>query len=68
MPSKTKLKRTAIAAKSAALPYIPNDQFISGPTTGQASNAASLAYKKALIERGRAGIPPESPRPTRILR
>jgi putative transposase len=54
MPSKTKLKNAAIAAKSAALPKIPNeviDQFISGPMTGEAVNAASLAFKKALIER-----------------
>ena len=54
MPSKTKLKNAAIAAKSAALPKIPKeliDQFISGPMTGEAVNAASLAFKKALIER-----------------
>ena len=54
MPSKTKLKNAAIAAKSAALSKIPNeviDQFISGPMTGEAVNAASLAFKKALIER-----------------
>ena len=53
MPSKTKLKNAAIAAKSAALPKIPNeviDQFITGPMTGEAVNAASLAFKKALIE------------------
>ena len=54
MPSKTKLKNAAIAAKSAALPKIPNeviDQSITGPMTGEAVNAASLAFKKALIER-----------------
>ena len=54
MPSKTKLKNAAIAAKSAPLPKIPNeviDQFITGPMTGEAVNAASLAFKKALIER-----------------
>lgn len=54
MPSKTKLKNAAIAAKSAALPKIPKeliDQFISGPMTGEAVNAASLAFKKALAER-----------------
>ncbi len=54
MPSKTKLKNAAIAAKSAALPKIPQeliDQFITGPMTGEAVNAASLAFKKALIER-----------------
>jgi transposase-like protein len=54
MPSKTKLKNAAIAAKSAALPKIPKeliDQFVTGPMTGEAVNAASMAFKKALIER-----------------
>jgi putative transposase len=54
MPSRTKLKNAAIAARSAALPKIPNeliDQFIIGPMTGEAVNAASMAFKKALIER-----------------
>jgi len=54
MPSRTKLKNAEIAAKSAALPKIPNeliDQFVTGPMTGEAVNAASLAFKKALIER-----------------
>jgi putative transposase len=54
MPSRTKLKNAAIAARSAALPKIPNeliDQFVTGPMTGEAVNAASMAFKKALIER-----------------
>jgi transposase-like protein len=54
MPSKTKLKNAAVAAKSAALPKIPKeliDQFVTGPMTGEAVNAASMAFKKALIER-----------------
>ena len=54
MPSKTKLKNAAIAARSAALPKIPAeliDQFVTGPMTGEAVNAASAAFKKALIER-----------------
>ena len=54
MPSKTKLKNAAIAARSAALPKIPHeliDQFVTGPMTGEAVNAASMAFKKALIER-----------------
>jgi putative transposase len=54
MPSKTKLKNAAIAARSAALPKIPNeliDQFVTGPMTGEAVNAASMAFKKAPIER-----------------
>lgn len=52
--SKTKMKNAAIAAKSAALPKIPKellDQFVSGPMTADAVNAASMAFKKALIER-----------------
>ena len=52
--SKTKLKNAAIAAKSAALPKIHKellDQFVSGPMTGDAVNAASMAFRKALIER-----------------
>ena len=38
MPSKTKLKNAEIAAKSAALPKIPQellDQFVKGPMTAQ---------------------------------
>jgi len=52
--SKTKMKNAAIAAKMAALPSIPKeliDQFVSGPMTGEAVNAATAAFKKALIER-----------------
>lgn len=51
--SKTKLKNAAIAAKSAALPSTPKellDQFVTGPMTGETVNAASMAFKKALIE------------------
>jgi len=54
MPSKTKLKNAAIAARSAALPSIPKeliDQFVTGPMSAEAVNAASVAFKKALIER-----------------
>jgi transposase-like protein len=54
MPSKTKMKNAAIAARSAALPKIPDElieQFVSGPMTGEAVNAATVAFKKALIER-----------------
>jgi len=54
MPSKTKTKNAAIAAKTAALPSIPKElieQFVKGPMTAQAVNAASMAFKKALIER-----------------
>jgi hypothetical protein len=54
MPSKTKTKNAAIAARSAALPSIPKeliDQFVTGPMSAEAVNAASVAFKKALIER-----------------
>ena len=54
MPSRTKIKNAAIAARSAALAKIPDeliDQFAIGPMTGEAVNAASMAFKKALIER-----------------
>ncbi|MCK9989259.1 MAG: putative transposase [Rugosibacter sp.] len=49
MPSKTSKKKPA-----AALPAIPKeiiDQFVSGPMTAETVNAASMAFKKALIER-----------------
>jgi len=52
--SKTKMKNAAIAAKTAALPKIPKElieQFVMGPMTAESVNAASMAFKKALIER-----------------
>jgi hypothetical protein len=52
MPSKTKMKNAAIAARSAALPSIPKeliDLFVTGPMSAEAVNAASLAFKKALM-------------------
>ncbi|MBI2309043.1 MAG: transposase [Rhodocyclales bacterium] len=48
MPSKTSKK------KPVTLPTIPKeliDQFADGPMTAEAVNAASMAFKKALIER-----------------
>jgi putative transposase len=51
MPSKSK---KAAAAEQAALPAIPKeliDQFVTGPMSAEAVNAASMAFKKALIER-----------------
>ena len=54
MPSRTKTKNAAIAAKTASLPSIPKElieQFVKGPMTAEAVNAASMAVKKALIER-----------------
>ena len=50
MPSRTK----KVATTMAALPSIPKeliDHFVTGPMTGEAVNAASVAFKKALIER-----------------
>ena len=46
MPRKTK----TAAAAAAALPSIPKeliDQFVSGPVSAEAVNAASMAFKKA---------------------
>ena len=54
MPSET--KRAPVA--KAALPQIPkelSDQFVTGPMSAEAVNAASVAFKKALIERAMGG-------------
>ena len=61
------------AAKSAALPTIPKellDQFVTGPMSAEAVNAASMAFKKALIERAMGaelghhlGYPTGAPKP-----
>ena len=53
MPTKRKTTKAAEAA-AAALPPIPKeliDQFVSGPMSAEAVQAASMAFKKALIER-----------------
>ena len=50
MPS----RKTTKAAASAVLPEIPKelvDQFVKGPMSAEAVQAASMAFKKALIER-----------------
>ncbi len=50
MPRKTK----TAAVTATALPSIPKeliDQFVTGPMSAEAVNAASVAFKKALIER-----------------
>jgi transposase-like protein len=50
MPSKTSKKKVV----APELPRIPKeliDQLVSGPMTAEAVNAASMAFKKALIER-----------------
>ena len=68
MPSKTRKKKAA-----AELPRIPKeviDQLVSGPMTAEAVNAASMAFKKALIERAlgaelshHLGYPPGAEKP-----
>jgi transposase-like protein len=68
MPSKTSKKKAAVT-----LPSIPKDiidQFVSGPMTAEAVNAASMAFKKALIERAlgaelshHLGYPPGADKP-----
>jgi len=68
MPSKTSKKKAAVE-----LPRIPKeviDQLVSGPMTAQAVNAASMAFKKALIERAlgaelshHLGYPPGADKP-----
>jgi hypothetical protein len=58
MPSKTRAKNAAIAARSAALPKIPKellDQFVQGPMTAEAIQDVSMAFRKALIERALGG-------------
>src|SRR5687767_5423683 len=52
MPSRKTTK--AAAAAAAAMPSIPKeliDQFVRGPMSAEAVNAATMAFKKALIER-----------------
>jgi hypothetical protein len=73
MPTKTKMKNAAIAARSAALPSIPRkliDLFVTGPMSGDEVNAASVAFKKAPIERAigaepshHLGYPPGADKP-----
>ena len=75
MPSKTKLKNAAIAARSAALPKIPPeflDQIAQGATTAEAIQDVTTALKKALIERAlggelshHLGYPPGGDKPAR---
>ena len=71
MPSRKTTK--AAAAAAAAMPSIPKeliDQFVTGPMSAQAVNAASMAFKKALVERAlgaelshHLGYPPGAARP-----
>ena len=70
MPSK---KRKAVDAAMAALPSIPKeliDHFVKGPMSAEAVAMASVAFKKALIERAlggelthHLGYPPGSEKP-----
>jgi putative transposase len=60
MPSKTKTKNAAIVARTAALPKLPKellDQIAGGatPMNAEQINAATMALKKALIERALGG-------------
>jgi len=71
MPTKTSKKKAA-----AVLPTIPKeliDQFVSGPMSAEAVNAASMAFKKALIERAlgaelshHLGYPPGAEKPGEV--
>ena len=71
MPSRKTTK--AAAAAAAAMPSIPKeliDQFVTGPMSAQAVQAASMAFKKALIERAlgaelshHLGYPPGAAKP-----
>ena len=52
MPSKTRAKNAAMAAKSAASPKILKelrDQFIQGPMTAEAIQDFSMAFKNCLL-------------------
>lgn len=71
MPSKMRKKKLV-----AALPSIPKeliDQMVSGPMDAAAINAASMAFKKALIERAlgaelshHLGYPPGAEKPGEV--
>ncbi len=68
MPSKARKKKPAVV-----LPAIPEaliEQLVSGPMNAEAINAASMAFKKALIERAlgagfshHLGYPPGADKP-----
>jgi transposase-like protein len=71
MPSRKTTK--AAEAAAAKLPSIPKeliDQFVIGPMSAEAVQAASMAFKKALIERAlgaelshHLGYPPGASKP-----
>src|SRR5574343_235112 len=72
MPSKTSKKKVV----APELPIIPKeliDQLVSGPMSADAVNAASMAFKKALIERAlgaelshHLGYPPGAEKPGEV--
>ena len=74
MPSRKTTQ--AAEAAAAALPSIPKeliDQFVTGPMSAEAVHAASMAFKKALIERAlggelshHLGYPPGGERPEEV--
>jgi transposase-like protein len=74
MPSRKTTQGAEAAA--AALPSIPKeliDQFVTGPMSAEAVHAASMAFKKALIERAlggelshHLGYPPGGERPEEV--
>ena len=58
MPSRTRAKNAATAAKSAALPKTPVgllDEVVQGQMTADAIQDVSMAFKKVLIERALGG-------------
>jgi len=68
MPSKSSKKKAAI--ELASIPKEMLDPMVSGPMTAEAINAASMAFKKALIERAlgaelshHLGYPPGTDKP-----
>ena len=70
------LTKTSKKKPAAALPSIPKaliDRFVSGPMSAEAVNAASMAFKKALIERAlgaelshHLGYPPGAEKPGEV--
>jgi hypothetical protein len=71
MPSKTSKKKPAAVLPSITKEFI--DQMVSGPMSAEAINAASMAFKKALIERAlgaelshHLGYPPGAEKPGEV--
>jgi len=71
MPSKTNKKKPVVTLPSIPKEFI--DQIVSGPMNAEAINAASMAFKKALIERAlgaelshHLGYPPGADKPGEV--